>query len=53
VVPVPIFDRDVRIEAEPGVFFVNDHYVAYPYALVRLANMTRTDLRELLQDACG
>jgi hypothetical protein len=50
VVPMPIAERDVRIAAEPEVFFVTDHYVPYPYVLVRLAKVTRTDLRELLQD---
>ncbi|HEY3835334.1 MAG TPA: hypothetical protein VGL72_02130 [Bryobacteraceae bacterium] len=51
VVPIPIADRDVRIAAEPDVFFVTDHYIAFPYVLVRLAKVTRTVLRELLQDA--
>ena len=45
------YERAVRIEADPDVFFVTDHYVPYPYVLVRLAKVTRTDLRELLQDA--
>jgi hypothetical protein len=48
VVPMPIADRAVRIAADPDVFFVADHYVPYPYVLVRLAKVTRTDLRELL-----
>jgi hypothetical protein len=51
VVPMTIAEREVRIEANPDVFFVTDHYVPYPYVLVRLAAVTRTDLRELLQDA--
>jgi hypothetical protein len=48
---VPASKRAVRIAAEPDVFFVTEHYVPWPYVLVRLANMTRTDLRELIQDA--
>jgi hypothetical protein len=51
VVPMLIDERDVRIAAEPDVFFVTDHYVPFPYILVRLAKVTRTDLREMLQDA--
>jgi hypothetical protein len=51
VVPMPIAERDVRIAADPDVFFVTEHYVPWPYVLVRLATITRTDLRELLQDA--
>jgi hypothetical protein len=27
VVPMPIAERDVRIAAEPDVFFVTEHYV--------------------------
>src|SRR4051812_31412005 len=50
VVPMPIAERDMRIAAEPDVFFLTDHYVPYPYVLVRLAKVTRADLRELLQD---
>jgi hypothetical protein len=51
VVPMSIAERDEGIAAEPGVFFVTDYYVPYPYVLVRLAKVMRTDLRELLQDA--
>ena len=51
VVPMSIADRTMRIEADPDVFFVTEHYVPFPYVLVRLAAVNRTDLRELLQDA--
>jgi hypothetical protein len=51
VVPMGLDERAVRIEADPKVFFVTDHYVPFPYVLVRLAAVTRTELRELLQDA--
>jgi len=51
VVRMMTADRAMRIEADPDVFFVTEHYVPYPYVLVRLAAVTRTDLRELLHDA--
>jgi hypothetical protein len=51
VVPMPVDERSVRLEAEPDVFFVAEHYLPWPYVLVRLATVTRTDLRELLEDA--
>ncbi|HEY1376016.1 MAG TPA: MmcQ/YjbR family DNA-binding protein [Gemmataceae bacterium] len=51
VVPMTLADRAMRIEADPAVFFVTDHYVPYPYVLVLLAAVTRADLRELLHDA--
>src|SRR5947199_10861227 len=46
VVPMTPADRAMRIDADPAVFFVTDHYVPYPYGLVRLAAVTRADLRE-------
>jgi hypothetical protein len=51
VIPMPVTDREVRIAADPDIFFVTDHYVPWPYVLVRLAKITRMDLRELLHDA--
>jgi hypothetical protein len=51
VVPMTVADRAMRTEAAPDVFFVTEHYVPWPYVLVRLGMVTRTDLRELLQDA--
>src|SRR6266566_517268 len=51
VVPMTLADRAMRIEADPDVFFVTEHYLPYSYVLVRLASVKRTDLRELLQDA--
>lgn len=51
VVPMTLADRAMRIEADFDMFFVTDHYVSNPYVLVRLAKVTRTDLREKLQDA--
>src|SRR3954454_1555844 len=51
VVPMTLAHRALRIQADREVFFVTEHYVPYPYVLVRLAIVTRTDLRERLQDA--
>jgi hypothetical protein len=51
VVPMGLDERAVRIEADPDVFFVTEHYVPWPYVLVRLALVKRSDLRELLQGA--
>jgi hypothetical protein len=51
VVPMPIAERDVRIAAEPDVFFVTEHYVPWPYVLIRLAAVKRSELQELLHDA--
>lgn len=44
-------DFDLRgslIESKPKVYYVTDHYAAYPTVLVRLSNISRSELRELL-----
>ncbi|MBC7897109.1 MAG: MmcQ/YjbR family DNA-binding protein [Cytophagaceae bacterium] len=41
-------ERDFRISARPDVFFNTPHYHGYPTVLVRLARVSRRDLRELL-----
>ena len=40
--------RSSMIEAKPDVYYVTDHYVAYPTVLVRLSKISRSELRELL-----
>lgn len=44
-------DRDLLIESDPKAFFVTKHYLNYPYVLVRLANVHRGKLTELLEQA--
>jgi hypothetical protein len=51
VVRMDLPERAVRIAAEPDVFFVTDHYVGYPYVLVRLAAVSKGELREVLRGA--
>jgi hypothetical protein len=48
-------DREHRAELlrqDPDVYYVTDHYAPYPTVLVRLAKISRADLKELLRDAC-
>jgi hypothetical protein len=51
VVRIEPSDRAMRIQADSGAFFVTDHYVHFPYMLIRLPTVKRDDLEELLQDA--
>jgi hypothetical protein len=37
--------------ANPKAFYVTDHYRCWPWMLVRIANVDRGDLRQLLEDA--
>jgi len=40
--------RDVMLEAEPGLFYITDHYKKFPYLLARLSKLTKTTLKDLL-----
>jgi hypothetical protein len=40
--------RSSLIKAQPGVYYVTEHYTAYPTVLVRLSKISRSELRELL-----
>ena len=44
-------EREHLMRADPAVFFITDHYRDYPWVLVRLAEATRPQMRELLEDA--
>jgi hypothetical protein len=51
VVKIDHDQRSMRIKADPETFYITDHYLNYPWILVRLAKVEREDLRELLGDA--
>lgn len=40
------------LRQQPDVYYITDHYAPHPTVLVRLAKISRTDLKELLRDAC-
>lgn len=44
-------ERARLIAAEPGVYYVTEHYVDYPTVLVRLSRIGRNALKELLDAA--
>jgi hypothetical protein len=48
---------DLELRAEllrqhPDIYYITEHYAPHPAVLVRLSKITRTDLKELLRDAC-
>jgi hypothetical protein len=51
VVRMDIEQREKLIAAEPGVYYLTDHYVDYPMVLVRLAAISRKALGDLLENA--
>jgi hypothetical protein len=51
VVRIEPEERTIRIAADPKTYFVTDHYINYPWILVRMANVQRRELKELLEEA--
>ncbi len=51
VVKIDFEERKMRISADPETFYITDHYLNYPWILVRLSSVAADDLRDLLQDA--
>jgi hypothetical protein len=48
VVKIPIDQREELIASDPAVYYVTEHYVDYPSILVRLPQIHRDGLRDLL-----
>jgi hypothetical protein len=46
-----ILDRQILMQANPDVFFLTDHYVGYPWVLVRLSAVRKKDLPVLIEGA--
>src|SRR5260370_13341326 len=40
--------RDMMLEAEPGLFYITDHYRNFPFVLARLKTLTPKVLKEML-----
>src|SRR3954471_18184034 len=50
-VRMSIVDRDLRISANPRIFYVTPHYRDYTAGLARVKQMTKAELSELLESA--
>jgi hypothetical protein len=51
VLRMDFVNRDLLLRAEPDLFFLTDHYLNYPSILIRLNQVTRRRIAELLEDA--
>jgi hypothetical protein len=51
-VRIDLEQRAELLREHPETYYITDHYAPHPAVLVRLSKITRTDLRELLRDAC-
>jgi hypothetical protein len=48
-VRMSFLERDLRLSADPAVYYLKPHYTNYPCVLVRLGEISDADLRELLE----
>ncbi len=48
-VRMSFLERDLRVEAEPDVYYLKPHYVNHPCVLARLGKISDDALRELLE----
>jgi hypothetical protein len=48
-VKIDFDQRDELIEADPGVYYLTNHYVNYPVVLARLSRINEDALRDLLE----
>jgi len=51
VIKTTFHERDEMIAADPGTYFLTDHYVGYPWVLIRLPNVHPDALNDLLHAA--
>ena len=48
VIGVDFEEREEMIVAAPEKFYITDHYLNYPWMLVRMSKVNRDELRDLL-----
>ena len=51
VVPMPMDEREIKMQAAPEIFYITDHYRAWPTVLVRLSKVSKRELTALLTQA--
>ena len=51
VIPMDFEAREEMIVAAPEKFYITDHYLKYPYMLVRMSKVNADELRDLLSGA--
>jgi hypothetical protein len=51
VIKVDFEEREILMEADPETFYITDHYLDYPWMLVRLSTVRLDQLRDLLRQS--
>jgi hypothetical protein len=46
-------ERERLLAADPGTYYLTDHYLNYPVILARLSQLTRDSLKSLLEMGCA
>jgi hypothetical protein len=52
VVGTTFEEREEMLAADPETFYITDHYLKYPWILVRLSRVSPDALRDLLAEPC-
>jgi len=52
MVCIDLEHRAELLREQPHVYYITDHYAPHATVLVRLSKISRSDLKELLRDAC-
>jgi hypothetical protein len=51
VINMHMNERSHFMKIDPDTFFITDHYLNYPYMLVRLSTVRREDLKKLIEES--
>lgn len=51
VIRIEFAEREILMEADPETFYITDHYLNYPWILIRLERVREDQLSELLKQA--
>jgi hypothetical protein len=51
VVATTFEEREEMMQADPETYYITDHYLKYPWVLVRLSRVSPEALRDLLNRA--
>ena len=53
VVGTTFEEREEMMAVDPETYYITDHYLKYPWILVRLSRVSSDALRDLLTAPCG
>jgi hypothetical protein len=51
VIKIHFDEREALMKLDPESFYITDHYLNYPYMLVRLSTVQAGDLRKLIEES--